>query len=683
MSATVTLVLALGTPALAQDPAPEASLDAEITVTSTLPGVIPETEIPGDDLEAAGPVDLAGHLRSVPGLSAVRRGGLNLVPTIRGLRGPQVAISVDGTRSFAAGPARMDSDLSHLGPHVVSNLRVVKGPYALTWGSGALSAIDLVTRRGDFAAPDSKVHGAVGGRFGDNDGRIDGFTNLWGGGERFRYFVGLGHRSGDDYEAGDGSTVPADYRSNEARLSVGYRPNDRWELSYLGGYQEQRDIDYPGRLLDATYFYQRSHTLEMDWVGEGAISAVEAKVYANRKDHLMNNDEKPTAFPMPGRIPPFGLRVDLPTESNTRGGRLRIDRAADGDLRWSFGADHYRLEQSASREISRRSSGVVLFEDVVWPDAEIESTGIWAQAVRGGARHRLGATVRIDALDASAATPSDFYIANVTGDTDQDETNVSAAVSANLRLDDRWGLDLGVGRAVRSATALERYSDRFPSTRFQVAAEHLGNPLLDPEASLEFDVGVRYADGDSSLEIGGFWRRVDDFITAEADPSVPRRLPLSPPAVFRYVNGDRATYYGAELALRHRLTERWWLRGDIAWLRGTDETLDEPMLGITPLTAHLGLRGEVVRGRLWLDLGGRFTDDQDRVATSRGEIPTEGAFVSAVGMDLRFGPWLVELDLENLTDETWAHHLNARIPFTGDRVLEPGRTWLLAIRHDF
>ena len=90
-----------------------------------------------------------------------------------------------------------------------------------------------------------------------------------------------------------------------------------------GGYQEQSDIDYPGRLLDATYFYARSHVFELTWNGEGAVSEVYGQLYANHKDHLMNNDEKPTARDMPGRIPPFALEVALPTESNTQGGPLQ------------------------------------------------------------------------------------------------------------------------------------------------------------------------------------------------------------------------------------------------------------------------------------------------------------------------------------------------------------------------
>ncbi|MCG8455699.1 MAG: TonB-dependent receptor, partial [Holophagales bacterium] len=502
---------------------------------------------------------------------------MNLDPVVRGLNETQVAAMVDGTRTYAAGPGRMDSGLSHLGRHDVESLRLVKGPYALTWGSGALAAIDLVTRRPDFGSGWS-TH--VGASWDDNGERSDTFLNLRGGGESWRIYLGATRRDGGDYEAGDGSIVAGDYESTDTRWRFGYRPSDSLLLELSGGYQEQADIDYPGRLLDANYFYTRSHALELDWSGSGGIQRAYAQVYSNRKDHLMNNDEKPTGRDMPGRIPPFALRVDLPTESNTTGGRLRLDLAGTRSASWSVGADASRSEQTASRTISRRSNGLVLFEDIVWPDAEIQDLGIWAQALWGLDRVRLGATVRLDDVSAEAGEVSPFFRDTVlVGGTslDQDETLWSAAASLTADLAPGWTLQAGLGRAVRTATALERYSDRFPSTRFQLAAEFVGNPQLDPETSTQLDLGFRYTRGGTQVRLEGFYREIDDYITVVADPSLPKRLPLSPPTVFRYVNGE-ASFHGMELSIDHRPYPRFSWHGDLAWLEGTDDTLDEPAL---------------------------------------------------------------------------------------------------------
>ena len=469
----------------------------------------------------------------------------------------------------------------------------------------------------------------------------------------------------------------------ETRWRFGLRPLESLRVDFSGGYQEQFDLDFPGRLLDATYFYARSAALELEWSGSGVVSEVYGQLYTNRKDHRMNNDEKPTAQPAAGRMPPFALAVDLLTESNTEGGRfrLRLDRGATA---WSFGTDYYRVEQTAARTVSRRSNGFVLFEDIVWPDAEIQDLGGWGQAVWSLGAFRLGATIRVDSVDATAENLSPFYLANTVGSADQSETHVSAAVSATTDLDDRWALTLGVGRAVRTATVLERYSDRFPASKFQLAAEFMGNPELDAEESLEFNVGVRGAYGDFLIEAEGFYREIDDYITIVPDASLPRRLPLSPPTVFRYVNGRQATYYGGELVLRHRINKVVSWHGSLSYVHAEDEALGEPVLGIAPLHGEVAARFHTFERRLWIDLAVRFADHQDRVATSRFEQETAGWVIYnlAAGFDLA-GGWSLSAAVENLTDHAYAEHLNSPNPFNGQRILEIGRHVQAGVKFGF
>ncbi len=596
---------------------------------------------------------------------------------------------VDGTRTFAAGPARMDSNISHVGSHSAQSLRVVKGPYALAWGAGTLAALDIETIRPNFTSDDFQWNGSLGVLYGDNASNLDAHAGVWGSSDRFRFYVGGGRRDGDDYQAGDGSQVPADYESTETRFRFGFRPNENLVIDASGGYQEQFDLDYPGRLLDATYFYARSAAIDLNWNGDGAVSEVYGQFYSNRKDHRMNNDEKPTAQPAAGRIPPFAIAVDLPTESNTQGGRFRLRFDRD-TTEWSFGTDYYRVEQTASRTVSRRSNGFVLFEDVVWPDAEVENLGGWGQGVWSVGRARLGATVRVDEVDASADDLSPFYVANTSGSPNQSETNVSAAVSATIDVDEHWSLNVGVGRAVRTATVLERFSDRFPSTKFQLAAEFMGNPLLDPEESLELDVGARGVFGDGGslgdlvVDVEVFYREIDNYITVVPDSGLSRRLPLSPPTVYRYVNGSQATYFGGELMLRHRINGAVSWRGSLSYVHAEDEALDEPALGIAPLHGEVGVRFHTLGQRLWIDLATRFADRQDRVAASRFEQETPGYTVYnlAIGLEIA-GGWSLNAAVENLSDHAYADHLNSPNPFTRMRILEIGRNARVGFTYGF
>jgi len=660
-----------------------ATVEGEIEVTSTVLKIATELDLAGDELEAAAKSDLVETLREVPGLAGLRRGPVNLDPIVRGLQETQVATFVDGTRTFAAGPARMDSGLSHVDTHGVANVRVVKGPYALTWGAGTLSAIDLVTHRPPFSAGGVEWGGKLRLGYLDNAGRSDGHGGIWGAGEHYRLRLDVARRTGDDYEDGDGVEVPGDFETTNLRWNLGWSPSEGSLFEYSGGYQEQFDIDYPGRLLDATYFYTRSHNLEWSRAGDGRSAALYAQVYANRKDHLMNNDEKPTARDMPGRIPPFALRVDLPTESNTSGGKFQATLAR-GDLDWTFGADFYRVEQTARRTISRRDPAVVLFEDIVWPDAEIDDLGGYARVAWSGESSRVSGALRLDSVDASAGELSDFFRANVEGEIDQSETNASAAVAASFEAGERWVWSVGVGRAVRTATVTERYSDRFPSTKFQLAAEFLGNPELDPEKSLEIDLGARGRYGELLVQADFYYRVIDDYITVLPDPSVPKRLPLSPPVVYRYVNGSEAVFYGGELLLDQRVSSAFSWRASLSYVWGEDRAFDEPVLGLPPLTGELGVRYNLPRRDLYLDLSATIADRQDRVATSRFEQATPGHTVFNLAAGYRWSDRLaLSAGVENLFDRTWSDHLNSPNPFSGERIGEMGRAFRLGLEVGF
>lgn len=656
------------------------SFTQEVVVSATMPELAMEYVVPTSDAERRAVQDVAQQLRTEAGLSAVRRGPINLEPTVRGLQETQVAMFVDGTRTYAAGPARMDSDISHVSPHTIQEVRVVKGPYALTWGAGALSAVRVDTFRPEFTGGDFVVGGRLGGNYVQSGGNTDGFVGLWGSNDRTRFAAYHNTRTGNDYEDGDDNEIPGDYESFDTRWAFGFKPNASTTVEYLGGHQEQRDVDYAGRILDASYFRTHSHAGEVTWrPPSGLVSEVYAQVYGNLKDHRMNNDEKPTALDMPGRVPPFGLRVDLPTTSDTMGARVYV--ALDqGPIDWKVGGDVTDLSQSATRSIFRRSNDFLIFNDIVWPDASQTNVGGYAQAIYDWGAGQLGATARIDTLETSAGQVSDYFAANTVGATDQAETNVSAAVNVTLPVSDNLVVTAGGGRSVRSATPTERDSDRFPSTRFQVAAEFMGNPSLQPEEALELNVGGLVQAGRATFNADFFYRAIDNYITVTPDATLTKRLPLSPNTVFRYINGDEARFTGFELGADSPLGRFASLSAALSYVWAEDTLLDEPVFGIAPFEQRYALQGHTEDRQRWIELGVTVVSDQDRVATSRLERPTDGWTL----VDIRAGIALAQgvsarVGLENLTDETYATHLNALNPFTGQRINEIGRSFYLGL----
>ena len=696
----------------------------EVTVSALMPEVATELTITAAAIERRVAQDLAQSLRDHVGVTALRRGAINLDPSVRGLYAEQIGVFVDGTRTFAAGPARMDSGLSHVSPHALQSLRVVRGPYALTWGAGTLSAIRADTFRPAFSQGAFDVGGRAGYNYGSNGDANDAVASLHGSSDRLRFTFQHNTRTGGDYTAGDGAAVEGAYESFDTRWSFGGRLGGRTLLEYTGGYQKQNDIDYPGRILDATLFETQSHALDFSHErSAGLVSEIAAQVYVNDKHHVMNNDDKPTALRNPRRTPPFPIDVHLPAASETLGGRLHATLDT-GPLRYKMGLDTYRVRQSATQTIADRDTGRIHHDrHPVWPDAELTNTGAYAQVVHDRGRHSVGGTIRVDREQARVGGVTPFFAdhaiaaigphaggghgmpdtgghgtseagghgaphgpgALVSGDRfAQRNVNFSAAASASLRVTDTWLLTLGAGRAVRSPSALERYADRFPAVKFQTAAEFVGNPLLVPEKSVELNAGATVHVARATIAADVFWRTIDDYITVAHDPGLTRRLPLSPAQVFRYVQADEARFAGFDVRAESAAGPWLTLRGGWSYLRAEDRLFDEPLFGVPPFEQQYAVDLHNASGTRWIELLVTAAAAQERVAAARLERPTAGwttVDVSA-GLELAGGATL-RGGVRNLTDALYVNHLNALNPFTGRRIAEIGRSGYLGLEYAF
>ncbi|MBI1353144.1 MAG: TonB-dependent receptor [Acidobacteria bacterium] len=662
------------------------------TLASTVEVAAPEPEplnaevVSNARLSENPSTDLAENLRSTPGVALIRRGGTNLEPIVYGLRETEIAMVVDSTRTFAAGPARMDSDISHVEPGHIDSVRVVNGPYALTEGAGAMAA--LVVETPQVPRFDTfRMGGSLSAGWGSNGSSRFGRTRLWGGDRRVGFSLRAAGNKGNDYQAGRSGdrpeqSIPGDYSNHQFGGKLRLNPTDSQEIALAGLYDEQTGVDFPGRILNAVLFIQRG------WNGSYLLKdpsrhvrAVKANLYLNKKSHRMTNDGKPTAMDMPGRTPPFALNISLPTESDTAGGSASVDLEPAPKNRVKLGFDFYNLAQDAQRFISRRSTGMLLFADNAWPDLTINDQGVYAQASRTYERGEISGAIRMDTVQADANRASDFFLANTTGSLKQNEVNLSFSTAGRFKLANGLSLGGGFGRVVRTANGLERYADRFPSAKFQVSAEFLGDPAIQPETAYQGDLNLEARIGGLRLSGGGFYRRIDDYISVQPDPSLPKRLPLSPPTVYRYVNGDHATFRGFQFGAGYWLARLVELKvqGQKTLADEINQDLpaigfNEPVIGIAPLEITSAARVYEPGGRFWVEYAARAVFAQHRAAYARLETPSPGFTVHDVriGADL---PWQVTLNagVENLGDKFYFEHLNSLNPFSGQRIPEPGR----------
>lgn len=403
--------------------------------------------------------------------------------------------------------------------------------------------------------------------------------------------------------------------------------------------------------------------------------------YAYDVDHLMDNDDKPTALANPQRTPPFPLIINTWSGVHVTGGRAAAGFSS-GLWSWQVGGDVYHADHHANRRTDRRDTGAAVRRDLIWGGARIMDAGVYLRSERPFGRVRVAATARFDMVRADADSASVFFRQQHGSDLSSNEANWSGAATARVPLAGSWSLTAGLGSVVRTAEANERFSDRAAAKRAQTNAEFLGNPQLAPERSTQGDLWLEGRAAGVQWQVNAFARRLDDYITIQAT-DLPRAQAGSPPPVFRFING-RALYHGGEVTATRRVYTDWSVSSAVSYLRGDDQTLNEPALGVTPLRGDVRVRYAPVRAPWWLEAAWHAAGSQSRVATTRGERVTSGWSTTDVQGAYTVGgdsprALTIRGGVRNLFDRSYVQHLTALDAFTAGRIFEPGRVLFVRV----
>ncbi|HBM06790.1 MAG TPA: TonB-dependent copper receptor, partial [Pseudomonas sp.] len=121
--------------------------------------VVTDPKIPRQPMPAS---DGADYLKTIPGFSAVRNGGVNGDPVFRGMFGSRLKLLSNGGEMLGACPNRMDSPSSYISPDTFDKLTVIKGPQTVLWGPGASAATVLFEREPEqFSEPDYRLNASL------------------------------------------------------------------------------------------------------------------------------------------------------------------------------------------------------------------------------------------------------------------------------------------------------------------------------------------------------------------------------------------------------------------------------------------------------------------------------------------------------------------------------------------
>ena len=647
------------TPAPAGEDMYEFTLDEVIVTgyrTATPLTLSTDPQRPRQPIPAA---DGAGYLKTIPGFSVVRKGGLGGDPMMRGMGGSRMVMDMNGGGMSGGCPNRMDPTATYAFPETFSRIIVNKGPQSVRYGASVAGSVIFERETERFEKPAMRGSISV---LGASSHRFDDLVDVTAGGKEGYVRIIQTRNYARDYADGSGRRIHSGYGRHSLTGIVGLTPDP--DTLFEVSYDRSRGwAKYAHGMMDGSQFDRDSYAVKFE---RAHLSPVVEKLTLNFNhdtiDHIMDNYT----------LRPAGMRA-----MGTDVKRVQYGVRAVTDLRFSpqttaaVGID-LRRDAHYFAEAHKRLKGA--FNN----DMDIGTFGIFLEYNRDlTERSRLLTGLRYD------RTETDYHNArfrNGMGTLTRNLVPGSAsdhAVSGFVRWErtaEKRPLTfyVGLGHAERPADYWEAYhtwaahSNRVSG---QTAAPNATRPAK--ERNTQLDLGWVYTDETTNANLSLYYAHVDDFIL---------RKPVG-----GFGNVD-ARLYGFEAEITRTVSPLWTLGASLAYTRGDDRTNDAPLPQIAPLEANLTAKyshKKAEANAVW-----RLVSKQNRYHKGYGSVtgtdygPTGGFGILSLSLAYRPDENLTfSLGVDNLFNKTYAEFVNyseAPIPAlgisAGGHITEPGRT---------
>jgi hemoglobin/transferrin/lactoferrin receptor protein len=642
--------------------------------------------------------------RNLPGLDVAGTGANQARPVIRGQRGQRILLLENGIR---LNNSRRQQDFGELPAIVdvsgVKRVEVVRGPGSVLYGTDAIGGVINIITDGPRA---QGVHGRLNYRYGDAQGQHKGTLNVSGAQGGFEFDLLAAKRDAGSYSAPAGSfgdltlersalvdlTGVKDENLN-ARLAYRFDGNNRISASFERynadesgfGFVDPAAYDPGSPTIRILYPFQDLQRFTLNFQTEELNTALADRIdfTAYRSSTQRRLDFDLFAGFGPQFAPDAGARIETEgfSDLSTVGFRAEVKKLAYESLLVTYGVDYFRDD---SKNTDFRRTTITGFGPPIVkesnapnvPNAIYSSIGAFIQGeMEAGERTRFVLGGRVQRVRGESRATEGF--------TEQlADLNTSTAVgSLNILHDLGEGFTaIGtLGRAFRAPNLVEMF---FEGPTPEGSGFQARNDDLRPETSLNFDLGMRFANSSVSAEAFYFRNKINDGIRI-----TPRGDSIDGAPVSINVNVDELVFQGVELSLGAKLPENFALGGSFTYVDTKDVLNPDNPVGESYSNKTTGwLRYEHPKDYFWLQFEGRRNGEQKEVLLGRSPIGDVlpaftvlnarlGVQIPHTGTQLRYR---VSVSVENLTDQLYAEFSNASF-FRP----EPGRNLTLSIETIF
>lgn len=619
--------------------------DEAVTVLGAAPSVTTApaaatTILSSTQIAQRNPENLMQALETVPGITQVSEGHA-AVPAVRGLARGRTLFLIDGGRVTAE--RRVGPSGTFLDPSVIEGIDIARGPGSVAYGSDALGGVVSVrTRRAEPGSPfRARFIGTAGGGVPEVRGSVEVSKGFARGGVLVQ-----GHaRNAEDYDSPDGDVFNSGWEDQGFLVNFTHAIakgllSASWQSDYGREFERPRNNS---RTVRFYYPFEDSHRFTASYQLHDVAGFRELALSGFLGSYEQRTDQDRFATATAGRSIE---RADIAaSDFHVKGSAQRLA----GPARIELGVDvngRYNLEAFDIIQRFDVAGGLTTeTHNVSIEDARRVDTGAYFQAESALGRYlRVAAGLRGDRV--TTQNTGGFFGNRATA-----HGSASGFGSLSVEPLPRFSVTAQVSRGFRDPVLSDRYF-RGPSGRGFIT----GNPELEPETTLQFDLSTRYSVGRTQLAMFFYHYRIDRLVeryTTQTD-------------FFFFRNRGRARLRGWELETRSDVGRGFAIEVAAQVARGRALDDNASLDDISPATFSLLGRkdfGTRVFAQARLAVYGRDT------RPGPTEIVAPGATLLDAGAGWRIVPRLeLRGQIRNALNETYYASPDPRF------VLAPGRS---------
>ncbi|NEX15181.1 MAG: TonB-dependent receptor [Halochromatium sp.] len=517
----------------------------------------------GEDLRRRQRFTLGETLETLPGVASITAGNMVGKPVIRGLSGNQIqvlsnGIGVDYQQYGERHPPNID-------PFLAGRIEVVRGASSLLYGSGALGgAIDVQAPAFVFM-PEGESEAVADTLFvyHSNNEQWDTGAKARASNDRFSLDVGIMSRSAGNLTTPNAATAAESGNPSDPKFTG--------ELPFTNFDQLNAQFG-AGVLTDVGEFGVRYN----QWNNENNFLLPTGQGIGL----WLNNDQLQLTGAMP-LASDWELKPTLSWQHNLRRANSPgqpLSAGYDGTIHLEFDRYVARLE-AIHGPLGPFDGGTLGVEysnkiqysrgtTVLAPGGEVSNLALFAFESKDIGDWTLQAGLRHDWHSVTGDAGKTRAPVNFVGRDSHDYSVFTGSLGAVYRLTDQVAIASNLGRGFRAPSLFELYAD---GVHGGVAAIQEGDPNLEPEKSINVDLGLRWNTPRLQGSATVYRNAISDYIYLQDTGRSRNGLPI-----FAYQQDD-ALLTGLELEANWQLTDQLELSGTLDLVRGTNDRTDEDL----------------------------------------------------------------------------------------------------------